>query len=134
MSPYFEESDVVSTYSRVQAIADGVLVDVSSTAREAGVRFPCVLSARAWEACVAWSEADTKAHRVPQDEQGRLWDVLTMFVRAARRTEGSELRFTLHCVPREGTSRRAQLTQLCATIGPDDTLDPVITIMLPGED
>ncbi len=134
MSAYFEESDVVSTYSRVQAIEDGVLVDVSATARQAGVRFPCALSAGAWATCVAWSEADSDAQGIPQDEQGRLWDVLTMFALAARKADGPELQFGVLCIPCDGKSQRARLTQLWASIGPGDDPAPVITIMLPGED
>ena len=37
-SPFFGE--VVYSYSRAQALADGVLIDVSDTAREAGFRWP----------------------------------------------------------------------------------------------
>ncbi|EQD30141.1 hypothetical protein B2A_14268, partial [mine drainage metagenome] len=36
----FSEDDVISRYTRAQAIEDGVLVEVSELAREAGFRFP----------------------------------------------------------------------------------------------
>ena len=36
--------EVISSYSRAQAIEDGVLVDVSSVAREAGINFPIALT------------------------------------------------------------------------------------------
>jgi hypothetical protein len=66
----FENSDLIHSYSRAQAIEDGVLIDVSATAREAGIRWPVALTRAAWERCVS----------VPpgvacQDEAGRLWDV-----------------------------------------------------------
>src|SRR5690606_22501667 len=32
--------DIIFAYTRAQAIADGVLIDVSNTAREAGIKFP----------------------------------------------------------------------------------------------
>jgi len=35
---------VIDAYSRAQAIEDGVLVDVSATAREAGLRYPVALT------------------------------------------------------------------------------------------
>jgi hypothetical protein len=135
---FFAADDVIAAYSRAEAIADGVLVDVSQTAKEAGIRFPCAITAGAWETCVAWSDADTETQGVPQDvpqdEAGRLWDVLMVFRHAARTTDGDELRFTVLIVPRNGYAKRARSTELRATCGPGDTLEPVITIMLPDED
>ena len=67
--------DVISTYTRAQAIEDGVLVDVSSTAKEVGFKWPAAITAGAWADCVAWSDRDNQA-QVYQDESGRLWDVI----------------------------------------------------------
>ena len=39
---------VISAYTRAQAIADGVLVDVSEMAREAGLKHPTALTATVW--------------------------------------------------------------------------------------
>ncbi len=36
--------EVISSYSRAQAIEDGVLVDISGLAREAGFRYPVAVS------------------------------------------------------------------------------------------
>jgi hypothetical protein len=130
---FFTTNDVISEYSRAEAIADGVLVDVSQTAKEAGIRFPCAMTAAAWETCVAWSDADTEAQGVPQDEMGRLWDILMVFLHAARTTSGEELRFTVLIVPRNGRAKRARSTKLRATCSAGDRLEPVITIMLPDE-
>ncbi len=71
--------EVISTYTRAQALEDGVLIDAGSLAQEAGYRWPVALTTAAWEDCVAWSEADN-ARQVHQDEAGRLWDVLYMGV------------------------------------------------------
>ena len=67
--------EVIYRYTRAQAIEDGVLVDVSETAREAGFRWPVAMTSAAWADCVAWSEEDNQ-RQVNQDESGRLWDVL----------------------------------------------------------
>ena len=40
--------EVISSYSRAQAIEDGVLVDVSSVAREAGIKFPVAMTRTVW--------------------------------------------------------------------------------------
>ena len=63
---------LISEYSRAQALDDGVLVDVSTTAREAGIRFPMALTRAVWESCVEVPR-NAKGQPVPcQDEQGRL--------------------------------------------------------------
>src|ERR1039458_10307569 len=90
--------EVLSSYSRAQAIADGVLVslnDPSFTFRpglnicaEAGIKFPVAMTIAAFAKTV--SELDTPLPPC-QDISGRLWDVLTMFRLAAKR--GAEIRF-----------------------------------------
>jgi hypothetical protein len=72
----FENADLTYRYSRADAIADGVLIDVSTVAREAGITYPVALTSAVWARCVT----------VPpgvecQDEAGRLWDVLWRAIR-----------------------------------------------------
>jgi hypothetical protein len=132
----FEDSDLVHSYSRAQAIADGVLHDVSNVAKDAGFRIPVAMSTGLWAACVAWTEADTERTGVPQDESGRLWDVLWMAGHAARVHRdhpGPRVNFKLMCVPRDG-GRRALMRELSIHVGPGDCGEPVITLMLPDED
>jgi hypothetical protein len=124
----FDDAELIYSYSRADALADGVLIDVSETAHEAGIRFPVALTAAAWEQCVA----------VPpgvegQDEAGRLWDVLWMLALAARKADGSTLLFSLHVRDdnRDGTPPLVTLKALC---GPGDHGEPVITVMMPEED
>ena len=44
---------VISVYTRAQAIEDGILVDVSETAREAGFRIPVAITRTVWSRLVA---------------------------------------------------------------------------------
>lgn len=122
----------IHIYTRKQAIKDGCLVDVSTTAAEAGFRYPVVITRAAWADCVEWTEEDS--HRQTyQDEAGRLWDVLWMARLAARRG-GERMAFQLYRVPRGGRGVRPRLTTLHMHIGPGDHGEPVITIMLTNED
>lgn len=127
--------DVVYSYTRAQAIADGVLVDITETAREAGFQRPVAMTDAAREDCVAWSDADNAAQTY-QDESGRLWDVLTMAMFAIRRqrTPVQVLNFDLLRVPRDGHSSQATTATLKLMIGPGDDGLPVLTILLPFED
>lgn len=122
-------ADVVFSYSREQAITDGVLVDVSDMAREAGFRYPVAMTAAAWADCVAWPESKRGAG---QSESGRLWDVLWMTKLAIKGAEGDRVSLTVLRVPVHGG--RAAPVELQAVVGPGDEWEPVITIMLPGED
>lgn len=124
----------ISVYTRAQALEDGVLIDVSETAREAGVKFPVAMTAAAWADCVAWTEADSKRKGWPQDESGRLWDVLYMMRQAIRSANGSLIMFQLYRVPVEGKGRKARLVTLKAICGPADDGSPCITVMQPNED
>jgi hypothetical protein len=123
-------AEVLSVYTRAQAFEDGVLVDVSETAKEAGIKFPVALTATVWGQYVEVPEGVTG-----QDEAGRLWDILWMFRCAAARFNGDTLLFKLYVRNhnRERLDRR-DLVTLKAVIGPGDTPEPVITIMLPEED
>ena len=122
-------AEVVFSYSREQAIADGVLVDVSDMAREAGFRYPVAMTAAAWADCVAWPESSRSAG---QSESGRLWDVLWMTKLAIKGADGDRVMVTVLRVPAHGG--RAAPAALQVMVGPGDAWEPVITIMLPGED
>ena len=120
----------IHVYSRAQAFEDGVLIDVSKIAKEAGFRIPVALTHAVWADCVVWVEEEEKAI---QDEVGRLWDVVFMSALAAQRAnqEGSA-QVLLMRVPRGGV--RPQVVKLNMVVGAGDTQDPVITIMQQGED
>lgn len=131
--PFFGE--VISSYSRAEALADGVLIDAGPMAREAGFRWPVAITAAAWADCIVWDATDTE-RQVHQDQSGRLWDVLFMAVHAARNStsSSSELLFQLYRVPRDGHSQDAQRVTLKLMTGPGDGREPVMTILLPNED
>lgn len=145
MLDLFGEADIISIYSRADAVADGTLIDVTDVAQEAGLRYPVALTIAAWGECVAWNDDDTRRKGVPQDEAGRLWDVLWMLAVAikAKNTHNRRARvnepedrvdYQLYVVPRDGAAQRPRLTRLKAVVGPGDDLEPVITVMLPNED
>lgn len=121
--------EMIHRYTRAQAIEDGILIDVSTAAREAGFRYPVAISAAAHAYCVA--VPDTASW---QDEAGRLWDVLNMlrFAIANQRHESSLCMFEL--LVQNAPHPPPQLVKLKSVCGPGDEGEPVITIMLPDED
>ena len=64
---------VIYSYTRAQAVADGVQVEVTKTAQEAGIKFPVFLTRTVFDSFVTVPEGVTG-----QDEAGRLWDIVWM--------------------------------------------------------
>ena len=125
----FTRDDIIHAYTRAQAVADGVLVDVSEAAREAGFRYPVALTRAVWDEHVAVPPSVEG-----QDEAGRLWDVLTMLRFAIRAGGGgSELRFRLH-VRNDNRDGEPPMVELKAVCGPGDDMEPCITVMLLSEE
>ena len=128
--PLFDDTDLVFSYSRRQALEDGVLVDVSEMAREAGFRYPVAVTRAVWDGVVT---PDDESRALGQSEAGRLWDVLTVLRVAIRRSKGPAqiLEFQVLVADRETSLRTVTLKAVC---GPDDDWSPCIAVMLPQED
>jgi hypothetical protein len=127
-----DEFEVISRYSREQAIEDGVLVDVTSMAKEAGIRFPTALTQAAHAQYVAVPEGV-----LGQDERGRLWDVLWLLRIRLRGRPVAELlqgpAFFSVLVRNDNTEPQpVRLAAHCTLEGEGGT--PVLTVMLPDED
>ena len=125
-SPFGE---VIFSYTRKQATADGFQVDVSTVATKAGIRFPVFLTRSVFDAYVT-----VPPNVSGQDEAGRLWDVVWMLRFAIRKAaQGhSRLPFALYV---RNDNRAPRLVKLIATCGALDMDDPkpAITVMLPDE-
>ena len=125
---FWDDAEVIYAYTRAQALEDGILVDVSETAKEAGIKYPVALTEAVWNEYVRVPQGVTH-----QDERGRLWDLVFMFRYAASNFRGDTLLFRLH-VRNDNRETTPPLVTLKAVCGPGDTPEPVITIMLPDED
>ena len=122
-----DEWDIVFTYTRAQALQDGVLIDVSEKAREAGFRLPVAVTAALWEDVAAIPPS----YQGIQDVQGRLWDLLWMARLAVQQSneERSELLYRLILHVGDTAYYSVKLV-----VGPGDQGEPVLTLMKPGED
>jgi hypothetical protein len=121
----FNDDDLIHPYTRADAIRDGVLIDVSAVAREAGIRYPVALTRAVWERCVA-----VPPGVICQDEAGRLWDVLWQLrVAIGRSADGAVVRFGVH-VRNDNRERTPPLVRLKAASGPGDDGAPVATVLL----
>lgn len=124
-----DEFELIHSYSRKQAVEDGVLTDVSEPAREAGIAIPVAVTAAVFQNYVRVPDGVTA-----QDEAGRLWDVLWMLrwaISRHREVEGDTLLFTVF-VRNDDTEPKP--VKLKAVVHPGDEGEPVVTVLMPDED
>ncbi len=115
--------DIIYAYTRKQAIADGVLVDLSTLDPIArAFKYHVACTSTVWAII---EDANTRAH---QDINGIAHDIATMAFFAIRCAKpGSQLvKFKV--------SIAGRTHDLKLHIGPGDDAEPVMTLMLPNED
>ena len=121
---------VIYSYTRKQALADGMQYDLSKIAREAGITFPVFITVAAFELFVVVPDGVEG-----QDEEGRRWDIVWMLRFAIQRSKPGVRRLPVAFYCRND-NRSPKLHKLIAECGPVDIDDPqpAITLMLPDED
>ena len=122
----------IYTYTRKRALADGVQVQVPPpVAAEAGFKYPVFLTDTVHAQCVRVPDGLTD-----QDEDGRLWDILTMLHHAIRNNPAGAERIPFSLYVRNEETEAASLVRLHAACGAMDIDDqtPAITVMFPEED
>ncbi|MFB9866339.1 DUF6573 family protein [Vreelandella sulfidaeris] len=135
----FDEIDMIHSYSRADAIEDGNLVDVSERAEHAagnmmGFKVPVAMTAAAWEALVAWHDGTNSLDALLEEEK-RLDDVLLVALEAAAKERNERcINFIVDVMEKEASDSVVVPKHVVMIIGPGDTPEPVITIMLPEED
>lgn len=128
---FWADAEVIHSYTRAQAIADGVLVDVSKLAQEAGFNVPVAMTQGLHAEAVSWDKDNTAY----QDVTGRLWDVLIMAAHYGRRSRGTDkITATVLRIPNTRDATEPEELDFTVHIGPGDTPEPVITLMLTNED
>jgi len=126
-----DDWEVISSYSRKQAFADGVLVDLSADwfgemCKEAGFRFPLAMTSTAFAEVIGFEPLPAG-----QDQNGRLWDVLMVLKAAIRQNRNSNRQDFAVSVFDGKRHNKIELYCLC---GPSDSGEPCLTVMLPTED
>ena len=124
-----DDMPIISSYTRQQAIEDGMLIDLSEWGKETGFVFPVACTATVWDQCIEPPEAVKGC----QDVRGRAHDLLWMLFLAIRRSgDGADrLTFKVRLLQQPG---RHQLVKFKSVCGPGDAGEPVITITMPNED
>lgn len=112
------------------ALSDGVLIDVSELAREAGFKLPVAVSDNLYHSYIMPSLDLAKEGQSPS---GRLWDTLSV-LRYAIKAAPSTDRLSFSVLFAQSPDAKPISVELLAICDPGDSGEPVITIMLPGDD
>ena len=125
---FWQDTEVISSYSRAQALEDGVLVDLNQwiPINESGYKYSVACTAAVWNII----DKAVKNTRHFNDYAGVIWDILWMSrAYQIRRWETGNL-FKVKIV---GAGRK-QLFIFKIECGPGDDAEPVITVMFQEED
>ena len=84
MSNLFEDAEVIHRYTRKQAIEDGILVDLSEIAGEAGIKYPVAVTRGVFELLDDTSSPGVNRLRRCAASQGRVAAAGSGFARPER--------------------------------------------------
>lgn len=125
MAGPWDGAEVISVHTRAQALEDGVLVDVTDWAREAGFKFPVAVTRRVWDVLSlrprvrTWSGGRGICSPSCSTPSGARQETTRSISRRCSRESRA----------RDRSRPRCGVNVLPATKG-----EPVITMMLRGED
>jgi hypothetical protein len=116
--------EVISSYSRKEAIEDGILCEVpAELQKDAGFKYPIALSSGVY----AIIEQAIEKSKEMNDFEGIVWDILTILkYNIARSKDPQRVDFEVII-----WRQHYKMYSIC---GAGDNGEPVITIMLPNED
>ena len=121
--------DVISTYTRAQALEDGVLIDLTPWAKESGFKYPLAVTSAVW----GYLEPPVGLEGEGQSARGRPHDLLEMLRWAIRRQAGptDRVEFEVLFLMKPGRREKVKCWSVC---GPGDEGEPTLTVGLEGED
>lgn len=125
-APQFEDAAVIHSYSRADALEDGVLIDVSKHAAEVGITIHTAITPGVWAEVIGnpdWQSCGT--------EENRIEGIISMAFNELEKKETNLVFFSVQLMNYGEVYRE---THLRAQRGPGDNLEPVLTVMLSHED
>ena len=116
---------VVFSYSRKQALEDGVLIEIENElVKNAGIKIPVAVTSALYEGYL-------KSSLPGQDLKGRIFDMLILLNISARGVNTDTIYFDVLFQMEED---KTEPIKLKAVIGPDDDFSACLTVMMPEED
>ena len=129
MRSIFADCEIISTYTRADAIRDGVLVDITANYPDSHqlYKYPIACTASVWSII----EASVACKKHCNDLSGVIWDLLWMSQKGiVKKIDESQHIFRVKIIG-SGPKRYYDFKIVCHG---GDQAEPVLTIMLPNED
>lgn len=136
----FGQADVISSYTRAQAIADGVLVALPLAPRF-GFRVPVAITAAGHGSAIAWDEQDPRCCEIQGMREAAVLQSALHAAKALTRRQSAgkaverpdRIDFTVECIANDGGCRVVEVA-FYMTISGGDSGEAIGTVMLIGED
>ena len=119
--------DIISVYTRQNAIDDSMFKDVTEMAKEAGFKIPVAVTSNLYH-----THINPNPMPQGQDEKGRLWDVLSILRLKAAHSKSSMVEFDVLFRTDLGNSETVRIWAVIEAQSPTDP-SPAINIMLPED-
>ncbi|OMH34808.1 DUF6573 family protein [Tersicoccus sp. Bi-70] len=117
----FENAEIIHSYSRAHAIADGVLIDITEHAQRFGFAYPVAVTRAVWIGVIRETSGAAQELNIRM--------LLNEAVDQARTGPRGDRRAFTYTKP--ATGETFPIVMRC---GPGDTPEPVITLMDPLDD
>ena len=125
----FSDFTIISTYTRADALADGVLIDITPTAQTYGFKLPFAISDALYHGYMMPPEGLLGQG---QSLEGRMHDLLTLAMVAARGCrDGNRIELEALFLMRPGQLEKVRCV---LHVGPGDEGEAVLTLMLPEDE
>lgn len=123
-----ESWPIIFSYTRAQAIEDGVLIDVTTEAKAYGVKLPFVIGDNLFNRYVT---PPPGLEGEGQCLKGRLHDLLTLAAISARKgPRQDQVEFEVLFLMQPGKHEKVRCV---LHVGPDEQGEPVLTLCLPED-
>jgi hypothetical protein len=123
----FEDFEVVSCYTRANAIADGVLIDVTERACQVGFKLPTVVTATVWSSIIEMGNAEIESLRLTAFLARCCSEAIYS---SKQRPNARRVNFSYG----DENLPVSSMHNVIIDIGPGDNAEPVLTIMFPCDD
>ena len=123
---------IIHSYTRADAIRDGVLLDISDTAKKFGFKYQVAVTSNLYQTYIVPNE---NLGNSGQTSESRLELVLAELYYAIKGLDkhSTRINFKVEFLM-DSIKEEFKEIDIIADCGPGDTLEPVITIMLPEDD
>ncbi len=127
------DPNAVFTYTRKQALENGVLIDITDTAKEIGFISCVAVTSTVWHGYIVSAK---EIEYFGQSVKGRVWDVISRLYFKILCSEATDVVHfkTVFMMPDERHIYKHEAVELKAVVSAGDNGEPVLTIMLSEED